>query len=739
LIPLAGISLICVVLLLCASASPPAQQSQLSFPDSTELEHEPMPDPTHGMIRLDVEVRDRSGSPVIGLNPRDFTFKDNGQPGKIVSFQAFDGARAKPDPSVEVILVIDELNMNSQGEGKHPSAQLLAAEGEAENLLRQHQGDLAEPVMIYRISRDGLSASAQPSMDGNALADQVAHRSEPVAIWKSKMVFETPRMGLGLGSSIVNFNVTRSLTALGSIAIEERRRPGRKLMFWLGPGWQTDAAMGPGPFDLFTEISTRLREARINLWEATAWPFRDVHGNPVPIRDFVYPEYLAGVKRETQDFAYLALNVLATQSGGGVLKTKEDLSALISKRVKEASHFYSLTFDPPRTDQVDEYHHLEIEAGKPDLTAFTWTGYFDEPVFYDQPNAGTERITVEQLEHALKASRTSSDARLAQQLSAMELTERLSSTRLADLQSSLRGKKARQALVALADESVFLTPPASEILSTAPPDAGTQRLLISRAVQYVRENLPRMPDFFADRTTALYHQVAPQPSQAWKTAMGDPSLRIGDTINVSVMIRDGKEVVSGEAAKGRRDGSLKTIGTFGPVLAMVLGGATTPQSDLTWSRWEQGKNGREAVFRYHARPEKPLYIVGADYLARDDKAVPFQKSVSFYGEFAIDPESGAILLLTMKADLEPRLPVDQSGIMVEYGPVLIGGNTYICPLRSVSISRQRRIMDLHEWGEDLKVYAPFETLLNDMVFRKYHLFHSTARMLPGFTAAPKDN
>jgi hypothetical protein len=139
--------------------------------------------------------------------------------------------------------------------------------------------------MIYRISRDGLSASAQPSMDGNALADQVAHRSEPLAIWKSKMVFETPR--LVPGSSIANFNITRSLTALGSIAIEERRRPGRKLMFWLGPGWQTDEAMGPGLFDLFTEISTRLREARINLWEATEWPFFDVHGKAlVQIAEF---------------------------------------------------------------------------------------------------------------------------------------------------------------------------------------------------------------------------------------------------------------------------------------------------------------------------------------------------------------------------------------------------------------------------------------------------------------------
>jgi hypothetical protein len=45
---------------------------------------------------------------------------------------------------------------------------------------------------------------------------------------------------------------------------------------------------------------------------------------------------------------------------------------------------------------------------------------------------------------------------------------------------------------------------------------------------------------------------------------------------------------------------------------------------------------------------------------------------------------------------------------------------------------------MHEWSEDFKVYAPFETLLNDVAFGKYHLFHSTARLLSGFTPAPQN-
>jgi len=46
------------------------------------------------------------------------------------------------------------------------------------------------------------------------------------------------------------------------------------------------------------------------------------------------------------------------------------------------------------------------------------------------------------------------------------------------------------------------------------------------------------------------------------------------------------------------------------------------------------------------------------------------------------------------------------------------------------------VIFLGEWDETLKVDAPFETLLDDMVFDQYHIFRSTARMLPGYTPAP---
>lgn len=57
-----------------------------------------------------------------------------------------------------------------------------------------------------------------------------------------------------------------------------------------------------------------------------------------------------------------------------------------------------------------------------------------------------------------------------------------------------------------------------------------------------------------------------------------------------------------------------------------------------------------------------------------------------------------------------------SGIMVEYGPTMIGEKTYICPIRSVSISRWRGVDILKEWGQTFGVYGRFKTMLSDMTF-----------------------
>jgi hypothetical protein len=170
---------------------------------------------------------------------------------------------------------------------------------------------------------------------------------------------------------------------------------------------------------------------------------------------------------------------------------------------------------------------------------------------------------------------------------------------------------------------------------------------------------------------------------------------------------------------------------------MVFVDAAAAHSEFTWSHWEQSADGPQAVFRYTVPRYTSHFEVGFCCLADPDGTIFFKKYPAYQVEIAIDPASGAILRVAVTADLEPRLPMQSSGVMVEYGPVAIGGKTYICPTRSVSIQRTRTVQLVKEWGESFGVYARFETMLNDFSFGQYHIFRTQSRILPDDTPVPK--
>jgi VWFA-related protein len=761
IVGISSTSRVCAALVFSIATTALAQQTQSPpFPPVTALRSpglvmsegvardRNMPDPSQGLIRVDVSVTDKSGKPVVGLSERDFTLFDNNQPQKIATFQAFNGG-IQPASSLEVVLVINELNLpETVRSGK---MKLSAADREAETFLRSHGGVLQHPTRIYRLTDRGLFATPHTSVDGNLLADELEQGGPERRIWSPSEIARD------IGKIAKGEDVLHSLVALGSIAIEERRRPGRKLMFWIGNGWAIEASRGTWFSDFSIELLTRMREARISLWGSSEWPLYDISGNPMPVNYHVDNEYLNEPRRDS-----LSLSVIAARSGGGILDAHGNLSALIGECVEEESRYYSITFDPPRTNLVDEYHHLRMEVGNADTTAHSFNDYYDEPVFYDQPPV-KQPVTVKELETLIANAHRLSSSELAHQLEGVQLTQRADSSKVARLEKEVRGSNAREALKAIADESVFLAPPADEVLSTPPPDMATQRKILSNTISYINTIIPKLPDFSARRTTVQYQELPPKPNQTWKTATGDRSLHQGETATASIRFHDGKERVENQSITGDspqhesvtainsveeesvmdalqkpRSEQLTTIGTFGPILVTVVAAATLPHSQLEWARWEQGEGGRLAVFRYRVTQETPLFFAEFCCLAKDFDSVLFKEAAPFHGEIAVDPSTGAILRLTTQADLASRLPLERSDVMVEYHPVVKGTRTFICPSRAVSISRHRRTIVISEWGENLKVYAPFETLRNEMRFEKYHIFGSSSRMLPGFVEVPND-
>jgi VWFA-related protein len=313
-----------------------------------------------GRINLDVVVTDEKGTPVSGLELKDFTVRDNNQPQKIVSFHAFDGIVARPDPPVEVILLLDAVNLDFKD--------LSFARQEVVKFLLQNGGRLAQPVSIFLLTNDGVRGQSRPSTDGNAQAAAVGEIDSGLRT--------IGRAGGGNGDME---RLVLSVNMLSGIAQNQMKIPGRKLLIWVG-GWPllnratflTASHEQQQYFDMVGDLSTMLREARIELYSTSL--------GQTTVDTYLYREFLKGVRSAQQtNPSNLGLKVLATQSGGRVIDPSNDLAAQIDSCVEDAKAFYTLSFDPPRSDRIDEYHDLKVIIDKPGLTARTNTGYYNQP------------------------------------------------------------------------------------------------------------------------------------------------------------------------------------------------------------------------------------------------------------------------------------------------------------------------------------------------------------------------
>ncbi len=315
----------------------------------------------------------------------------------------------------------------------------------------------------------------------------------------------------------------------------------------------------------------------------------------------------------------------------------------------------------------------------------------------------------------------------------------------AELMGLVRDEREREALKAVADVAEFLAPAPSDALPDPFPGLESEMEILKRTYDYVANSIPKLPDFFAARTIVSYQEPQVRDEDSCKMPSTEEPLRVAFTARGTVLYRNGAEVVDAEKTNRKRllkgsEHALDTQGTFGPVLAYVLAAAAQGKSTVRWSRWERSDKGNLAVFRFLVPSTTPMFEITYCCLPEGDGTQLYRNMTGRHGEFAVDPTSGAVMRLVIEADLDedraPRAPLIRSALMVEYGPVEIGGKPFICPVRSVSLSRGRTLRELHEWGMNFIVYAPFETLVNDFSFNDFHKFGSESRMLTGFDEIP---
>lgn len=354
------------------------------------------------------------------------------------------------------------------------------------------------------------------------------------------------------------------------------------------------------------------------------------------------------------------------------------------------------------------------------------------------PAIAAERVSVSQLEAILAKAGAEQDNALASRLSTLELTERFGSARLDHWKSSLPGTHSQRALIGLADRSAFLAPPQDELVAAPAPDLAEQRRIMGLVASYVGKAIPQLPRFYASRSVTHFEDDPATPrTESWSASDSLRAVRISRT---AVLYRDGEEVLepglfkvdahANETPVKQNETGLRTWGTFGPILGLVLVDAA--QNKLEFARWEKTASGNVAVFQYAVPKARSHYEVRycciASSFGLENK--PFSEMSAYHGEIAVDPASGVIKRLSIEAELGRTDPISRAALVVEYGPVELGGSSYNCPTRSVSISLAQTLRKTQDsTGRSWTVMGPQQLLLNDVSFSNYHLFRSDARVL----------
>ncbi len=312
-------------------------------------------------MTVDVVVTDKAGKPVPGLQQDDFTLLDNKKPARITGFRAVEGVKA--ETPVEVIILVDAVNTSF--------IKVAFARDQIEKFLKRDGGELSRPVMLGFLTDNGITYGSPATRDGNALAAEL-----------NQKIIGLRSINRSSGIYGADERLSISLNAVEQLIRSEGPKPGRKEVIWVSPGWPL--LSGPGTelqltqkqreaiFHSIVAFSDGLRQGRITLDQVDPLGMSDAGG----YQTFAYQIYLKGVKTPAQaENGDLALQVLATESGGRVINSGNDVASEIAQCVADANAFYELSFAAPEEGPA-EYHSLELKLDKKGLTAHTQTGYY---------------------------------------------------------------------------------------------------------------------------------------------------------------------------------------------------------------------------------------------------------------------------------------------------------------------------------------------------------------------------
>ena len=336
-------------------------------------------------------------------------------------------------------------------------------------------------------------------------------------------------------------------------------------------------------------------------------------------------------------------------------------------------------------------------------------------------------VTVRQLEQELSDARARhlSDRETVEEISSAGLSERLSDQSLTRLQTLVDARsQAVTALQLLADQSIFLKLPSAELTDTSVPDSEARQRILKATVDYVHKLLSTLPNLLATRTTTSYSDGIHSGKNG--VILVGAGLRKVSTSSLEISVRnDGIDASNKDPKLKRRNQGMSSRGEFGSLLAIIL--SDSVQGKVYWSHWEPSPTGQLAVFDFEVPKSASHYSFDDSHGVRKP---------AYHGSLWIDPVSGAISRAFLKLEPDAEISYVRFGTMVQYGPVKIDDQIFICPVRSVAME------EYPVFRGDAARVRPNQWLgkwLNETTFINYRRFGSTASIItsPGKTEPAK--
>jgi VWFA-related protein len=333
---------------------------------------------TTRLVVLHVVVTDRSDNPVTDLSRDDFTIFENNEPQNISSFE-FPAATAAslpasstsagstaqgqsaPGPSSRTILVFDQLNTSS--------VDLMVALEKIRSYLDSQPARLAQPTALFSLNKRRLELLVPATQDRDTLLAAVR-----------KNIIELPPVTLeGGGVQGGAERLLASVLALDEITLSSADQKIRKNVIWVSNGIPT----------LSMNAVTLVDKQRYQSWlhytvnwleetQTTVYTL-DPHGIAAA-SESIGQNYgnviFAGPGLTPSE---LVFESLATQTGGRIMRNRNDLDVAIASAVREGSSAYTLAYYPSDSDWDSSFRPIRVQISRQGLTARTQLGYYAIP------------------------------------------------------------------------------------------------------------------------------------------------------------------------------------------------------------------------------------------------------------------------------------------------------------------------------------------------------------------------